>query len=67
MAADSTTGAHDRMQGKIMNEEALSEAMRDIHSESLDAQLAQLEKRISLDDELANIKQRMQKGKKQGS
>jgi phage shock protein A len=67
MGADSATAAQDRMHGKIMDEEALSEAMRDTHSESLDAQLAALEKHPSLDDELANIKQRIRKGEKERS
>jgi phage shock protein A len=59
--ADRDGVVHDRVRTQILDAEAAGEAARDIHQESADARFDSLDQRLSLDEELAALKQKLKK------
>ena len=59
--ADRGGSPHDRVRAQILDAEAAGDAAREIHDESVDAQFDSLTQRLSLDQELAALKQRVKK------
>jgi phage shock protein A len=63
--ADRDGVAHDRVRTQILDAEAAGEAARDIHQESVEARYDSLDQRLSLDEELAALKQKLKKTRRE--